>query len=322
MKRFIPVFLIGIIAAVSCDIYTSGYEEPDEFEPQSLDVTTTIKDLKAMYEGKALYINDYTVIGGQVISSDQSGNLYRTMYIQDETGAIELKLGKSYLYSDYKLGQWVYVQCQGLTLGQYGGMVQIGYEDQSGEYETAYMDVDYLISSHVVKGAYDELPDPVELTDANITDEDYWGMYSKVTGLTYGNQIFTILYDDADNSTYLSSSGTNYGVTSWAMSENGFKAYMTATTGTVEPQSAFNGAITKDVWQAYYDAAAAYSVSQYFVRNSIDLQVRTSGYAKFADTDIDDTILNGSKVTLTGILTHYNSNNQFLLLDLDGVEIE
>ena len=320
MKRFIPLFLIGFFAAVSCDIYTSGYEEPDPAEYEALTPTMTIKDLKAKYTKEAVFINEDILIGGQVVSSDESGNIYRSIYIQDETGAIEIKLGARQAYNDYRPGQWLYVRCKGLVLGNYNGMLQLGYKDDSGQYDTAYMDIQYLMDNYVIKGPYAAMPEPKEITEAQISDPDYYGMYVKVTDLVYGNQIFLILYDKSDNSTYLSDAGTNYGVNTWAMSEKGFKAYMTATTGKVEPQSAFNGAITKDVWQGYYDAAAAYTLSQYFKKGSTDLQVRTSGYSKFADTPIDSEIIGGAKVTMTGLLTHYNSNNQFTLNDLDGVQ--
>ena len=73
------------------------------------------------------------MIAGQVISSDRSGNIYRELYIQDETGAIDVKIGKSSLYSDYHLGQWVYVDCNGLMIGSYSGMPQLGVEDETGE---------------------------------------------------------------------------------------------------------------------------------------------------------------------------------------------
>ena len=79
--------------------------------------------------------------------------------------------------------------------------------------------------------------------------------------------------------------------------------------------------LAKETWQGLYDAASAYTLSQYFSKNRTDLQVRTSGYAKFADTQIDPKILQGAKVNLTGLLTYYNGNNQFTLLDLSGVEI-
>lgn len=330
MRKTIYIILASMLLAVSCKeewepVFAFKYDNP---APQSVvDRTpnTTIAELKDIYyaAGKKVDVLDSLVIGGRVVSSDESGNLYRSLYLQDETGAIELKIAKSSLYNEYKQGQYLYVYCQDLTLGQYGGMVQLGFKDQSGKYDTAYIGGQYLIDAHIFKGKYDpsEPLVPEVITEDKYNDKSYWGRYVKVENLVYQNEIFVILYDDAknSNSTYLRNSD-NYGVTTWAMSQNGFKAYMTPN-GKVEPQEAFNGAITKDMWQAYYNAATAYSVSQYFSNGKQDLQVRTSGYAKFADYQIDPEIISGAKVNMTGILTYYNGNYQFLLLDLDGVEI-
>ena len=328
MKKIVFSLVAVLLLAVSCDIrsFPGSEDKIGEFVPTVLDVNTTIAQLKALYQGDPVLIEDDIVIGGQVVSSDMSGNVYRSFYIQDETGAIEIKIGKSSLYNDYKLGQWVYVKCKGLALGQYGGMLQIGYRTDvpawgnqpSQKYETAYIDVQYLIDQHIFKGPLDT-PVPAQLiTEAGIKDEANFGKFVRIEGLTYQDKIFVILYDKADNSTYLSD--RSYGVHTWAMSLNGFKAYMTPN-GKAVPQAAFDGAVTKENWQALYDAASAYTLSQYFKVGNTDLQVRTSGYAKFADTPIDARILNGAKVNLTGLLTYYNGNNQFTLLDLDGVEI-
>ena len=54
---------------------------------------------------------------------------------------------------------------------------------------------------------------------------------------------------------------------------------------------------------------------------STDVQVRTSGYAKFADTQIDKKILDGAIVNMKGIITVYKNAAQFTLIDLNGVEI-
>ena len=327
MKKIVLWLSATLLLAVSCDMRTlpAGDDKVGQFVPTVLDVNTTIAQLKALYTKGPVLIEDDLVFGGQVVSSDQSGNVYRSFYIQDETGAIEIKIGKSSLYNDYKLGQWVYVKCQGLTIGQYGGMLQIGYRtDQPAwaavkpGYETAYIDVQYLIDTHIFRGPLDKPVPPQLITEAGIKDEANFGKFVRIEGLTYEDKIFVILYDKADNSTYLSD--RSYGVHTWAMSLNGFKAYMTPN-GKAVPQPAFDGAVTKENWQSLYDAAAAYTLSQYFKVGKTDLQVRTSGYAKFADTKIDQRILNGAKVNLTGLLTYYNGNNQFTLIDLDGVEI-
>ena len=51
--------------------------------------------------------------------------------------------------------------------------------------------------------------------------------------------------------------------------------------------------------------------------------VRTSGYASFADTPVEDSGITGLGVrcNLTGILTKFNDTYQLVLLDLGGVEV-
>ena len=61
------------------------------------------------------------------------------------------------------------------------------------------------------------------------------------------------------------------------------------------------------------------NLCQYFKMGKTDVQVRTSGYARFADTQIPEEVLAGEPVTFTGILTEYKGAAQFTLIDLDGV---
>ena len=84
----------------SCDewepVFTGNYGEADIYEPVTMTPNTTILELKKMYtEGTPLTIEKDIIIGGQVISEDKSGNIYKSLYIQDATAGIELKLGKN-----------------------------------------------------------------------------------------------------------------------------------------------------------------------------------------------------------------------------------
>lgn len=73
----------------------------------------------------------------------------------------------------------------------------------------------------------------------------------------------------------------------------------------------------------------AATVSQYFSLGSTPVQIRTSGYSKFADTeipaevlgDVNATSADGKSIDVTGILTIYNGSAQFTLIDLDGVKV-
>lgn len=70
-------------------------------------------------------------IKGKVISSDAQGNVYKSLYIDDGTAAIELKLCGT-LYTTYRLdlstndSSWVYVKLKDFYLGNYRMMLSLG----------------------------------------------------------------------------------------------------------------------------------------------------------------------------------------------------
>ena len=315
----------------SCDewepVFTGNYGEADIYEPVTMTPNTTILELKKMYtEGTPLTIEKDIIIGGQVISEDKSGNIYKSLYIQDATAGIELKLGKNGLYNDYKLGQWVYVKCSGLTLGAYNGMIQLGCEDPTNDYETSYMEAQYLIDTHVFRGEIGTPLTAKKVAETDLTKEENLGCYVELDGLTYGNEIFLLVYidpnkDTKDNDNRIFFSDKTWGITTWAMSKQGFINYLES--GVFDSGSTNTGRKVTDVKPILIKNASAYSVSQYFKMGSSDVQVRTSGYARFADTQIDPAILSGNaKVNMKGILSIYKGQAQFTLIDLkDGVEI-
>ncbi len=315
----------------SCDewepVFTGNYGEADIYEPVTMTPNTTILELKKMYtEGTPLTIEKDIIIGGQVISEDKSGNIYKSLYIQDATAGIELKLGKNGLYNDYKLGQWVYVKCSGLTLGAYNGMIQLGCEDPTNDYETSYMEAQYLIDTHVFRGEIGTPLTAKKVAETDLTKEENLGCYVELDGLTYGNEIFLLVYidpnkDTKDNDNRIFFSDKTWGVTTWAMSKQGFINYLES--GVFDSGATNTGRKVTDVKPILIKNASAYSVSQYFKMGSSDVQVRTSGYARFADTQIDPAILSGNaKVNMKGILSIYKGQAQFTLIDLkDGVEI-
>lgn len=310
MKKFYIILAAAAALFCSCEewqpVFIGEYEEPSAYVPVEMTATHTIQQIKDMYNGKPVKITDDIIISGQITTSDATGNVYRSFYIQDETGGIEVKIGKTGLYNDYKLGQRIYIKCNGLVVGKDGGMLQLGIEVQSGSYETAYLDVQYIIEKHIFKGALETPIEPTVIDEAGVKNAANYGKFVRLNNLSYGNQIFAILYDSEDNSTYLRYK--SYGVTTWAMSKNGFLNYL--------DNGSFQDAISESQVESFRAAASAYSVSQYFTFGNTDIQVRTSGYSKFADHQIPAELLDGSKkVDLIGILTIYNSNYQFIILD-------
>jgi len=82
-----------------------------------------------------------------VVSSDEGGNYYKSMVIQDATGGVELELDRSALFNTYPVGQKIVLVCNGLVIGDYGSLPQIGWiynKTQVGRINSLYFD-QYII---------------------------------------------------------------------------------------------------------------------------------------------------------------------------------
>lgn len=86
----------------------------------------SIAELKAMYTSGNYQITENVVVKGMVVGNDISGNLYRQLFIEDESAGIEFKVYVKDLYKNYPVGTIVTINCNGMYLGTYGGVVQLG----------------------------------------------------------------------------------------------------------------------------------------------------------------------------------------------------
>lgn len=96
------------------------------------EANTTIAELLAMHPIRStdsydsIPMGSNIVICGYVTTSDEWGNNYKYINIEDETGGIQIKIDNKALYNKYKIGQRIYVKCDGLVLGDYCKLPQLG----------------------------------------------------------------------------------------------------------------------------------------------------------------------------------------------------
>ena len=101
-------------------------------DPCSIDATATAKtvaDVKKLFTGSNYLIPDNIYIKGKVTANDETGNLYRYIYIEDATGGIRININKANtIYQDYrfKVGKNLIVKLKDLYIGKYNGEFQIG----------------------------------------------------------------------------------------------------------------------------------------------------------------------------------------------------
>lgn len=65
-------------------------------------------------------------IKAYVVGNDESGNIYKQIYLQDETGGILVIVNLTGLFAQFPVGQEVIVELDNLCIGKYYGAYQIG----------------------------------------------------------------------------------------------------------------------------------------------------------------------------------------------------
>ncbi|MDE6374991.1 MAG: hypothetical protein K2L09_04520 [Alistipes sp.] len=114
------LLLAALLAA--CDkTETIGYE--DDVRPEA---SNTIAHLKNRCDGQHYTIADQTVIRGTVTGNNRYGEFYREIIVQDATGGIAIAADYSAIDNAYPLGEELIVYCNGLTLYDYGGKIELG----------------------------------------------------------------------------------------------------------------------------------------------------------------------------------------------------
>jgi hypothetical protein len=161
MKKYLLLFSLLIITAASCDKREYDVPETNASVYETTSKVITIADLKEYAEprifGRNLNennnfgylqnpdsINVYDEnenrkivslagagltnrhIKAIVVGDDESGNIYKQLYIQDTTGAILLTVNLTGLFATYRVGQEVIIELDNLCIGKYYGAYQIG----------------------------------------------------------------------------------------------------------------------------------------------------------------------------------------------------
>lgn len=143
-----------------------------------------------IFEGHDVYIK------GKVTSDDDAGNIYKSLYIQDETSGIELKLNNN-VGLRYKRGSWVYVRLTGLYLGNYRMMLSLGGApsesyNKAGEhkyYANSNIELQDVVDRYVFPGemaeeglrvgTYEQWKnDPTSVDIITVTPENYVEVFS------------------------------------------------------------------------------------------------------------------------------------------------
>jgi hypothetical protein len=122
------LFILATLAFTLSSCVKGEFDEPPINIPKvNFKANSTIAELLIKYPGACDSVKDTVIISGIVTANDESGNLYKYIVIQDGSAGLQLALDQASLYADYRVGQRIYIKCQGMYLGRYNGLPQLGY---------------------------------------------------------------------------------------------------------------------------------------------------------------------------------------------------
>ncbi len=144
-KRFSAIFILAILSSffVSCK---KEFDAPKKWDRPTGQVYT-IAQLRALFDSNSgpVVFNDHASVYATVTMDEMSGNIYRSVYIQDATSAIQLRLqAPSGLY----LGDSIRVYLKGTTVNRYLGMYQI--DNVNGDFNVEKIAVQKFIQPKTI----------------------------------------------------------------------------------------------------------------------------------------------------------------------------
>ena len=133
-------YIIALAALTSLSAGLTACQ--DDFDAPSVETpvatiqaNTTIAELKALFWDDATNYakkipakenGEHYVIAGRVISSDEAGNVFKSITIQDATGAMAFSVNSYNLYLKYRRGQEIVIDVTEMNIGKYAGLQQFG----------------------------------------------------------------------------------------------------------------------------------------------------------------------------------------------------
>ncbi len=195
MKRFnyyLSLMLLLVFTAACSD----EFDQPPMVIPTAEHTPNmTIAEFKAKYWQDAVnYIDtvkEDIVIHGWVTSSDESGNIYKSLYISDGTAGINISINQNSLYNNYRLGQEVVIPMKGYFVGKYNGQQQLGYPAwyASGSvWEATFLPQAMWEEMVEING----LPDLSKVDTLDVSISDFQGKTDSETLLKYQGKLVRI----------------------------------------------------------------------------------------------------------------------------------
>lgn len=158
---------------ICCWGCTKTRDMPSAHEMVIEQVNTSINSIyKTHIAGNAEQFVNNEIITGIVTANDAMDNFYKSIVIQDSTAAITLKMDGFSLSALYPLGMRVVLRLNGMWMGEYGGMLQLGggVDRADPQFPSIIPLPASLFQKHIITLAAEKMPEPLSVSYDQLHD--------------------------------------------------------------------------------------------------------------------------------------------------------
>ncbi len=166
---------------------------PVDVDPSKVVSIESILDRRV--SGVETLLGSDTYIKGAVVSSDETGNFYKSLTIEDESGAVAILVDATNLTSSYGLGSIAYVHLQDLFISDYNGLPQLGYAPSTSNVKRI---PEGLLSSVVLASNESNNLSPTVVGLGELSEE-YLNRYISIEDLEIEDGAIGSRFADGDN---------------------------------------------------------------------------------------------------------------------------
>ncbi len=202
LSKYNSTYQFYIVRDSDLDMNTFPRNDGITAAPCSADASATSKtvaQVKALYNNALTQINENSTLTAKVIGNDETGNLYKYLYVEDETGGIRINVNMTDMYLDrrFQVGRMLTINLNGLYINSINGEMQLGglYNSNVGQIETAD------IYKHLFNaGSALSTVVPTEKTISTLTTGDV-GRFIKIKDLQFIDADLGKFYADGTSTT-------------------------------------------------------------------------------------------------------------------------
>lgn len=153
IKHYTKALAAAFALSLGFTACQDDFDDPSFNAPvASIQPNITLAELKAEFwqEGQSNYATlvepradgSHYIVHGTVVSSDEAGNVFKSLIIDDGTAALPFSIDRYNLYQNYRRGQEIVVDLTGMYIGMYNGYMQVGnkkFYEAGNAWEVSFM---------------------------------------------------------------------------------------------------------------------------------------------------------------------------------------